>query len=241
MNLLIALVAVIAFSFLFRGPLKAHPGIFYAIACLFVVLFIFSSFSTVPPFVKTVSFVLMQKATVSVAFFVVVMYIGALPRQWAVRRMLMPIRAELSILACIFCAGHIAVYLATYVPATINGIGTASTAVTLALVVALVLFVLILVLGVTSFRAVKKRMSAKTWKIIQRWAYVFYGFIYVHLMLMLAPAALRGGAAAITSAIVYTIIFGGYAVARIARYVIDKRAMEKVDLGDNEFADTPKE
>ena len=48
--------------------------------------------------------------------------------------------------------------------------------------------------------------------------------MYVHLMLMLAPSAMRGGQAAIISVAVYTISFGVYAVWRIARAVLDKKA-----------------
>ncbi|MFQ8866773.1 MAG: hypothetical protein ACLR67_00475 [Eggerthella lenta] len=55
------------------------------------------------------------------------------------------------------------------------------------------LLVLLLVLGVTSFGFVKKHMRTESWKRLQRWAYVFFGLVYVHLMLMLAPAASRGG------------------------------------------------
>ena len=93
-----------------------------------------------------------------------------------------------------------------------------------ALVIALVLFVLLLVLGVTSFNVVKKRMPKETWKRIQWWAYPFFGLVYVHLMLMLLPAALRGGEAALMSVVVYTVLFGAYAVLRIARALKDRRA-----------------
>ena len=76
-----------------------------------------------------------------------------------------------------------------------------------ALVVALALLVLLLVLGVTSFAFVKRRMRTDSWKRLQRWAYVFFGLVYVHLMLMLAPAASQGGEAAVASVVVYTVIF----------------------------------
>ena len=51
---------------------------------------------------------------------------------------------------------------------------------------------------------------------------VALALLYVHVMLMLLPSALRGGAAAQTSAAVYSVVFLGYAVARSARAVADR-------------------
>ena len=102
--------------------------------------------------------------------------------------------------------------------------GTLGVNVVSALVVALALLVLLLVLGVTSFGFVKKHMRTEGGKRLQRWAYVFFGLAYVHLMLMLAPAASRGGEAAVASVAVYTVIFGAYAALRVRRALVDRRA-----------------
>ena len=116
-----------------------------------------------------------------------------------------------------------AVYLASYGPR----LGGALSANVLgALAVALGLLALLLVLGVTSFGFVKKRMRTESWKRLQRWAYVFFALVYVHLMLMLAPAASRGGEAAVASVVVYTAVFGAYAVLRVRRAVLDRASTE---------------
>ena len=99
-----------------------------------------------------------------------------------------------------------------------------------ALVVALALLVLLLVLGVTSFGFVKKHMRTESWKRLQRWAYVFFGLVYVHLMLMLAPAASRGGEAALVTVAVYTVVFGAYAVLRVRRALVDRRVVAVVGV-----------
>ncbi len=101
-----------------------------------------------------------------------------------------------------------------------------------ALVVALALLVLLLVLGVTSFGFVERRMRTESWKRLQRWAYVFFGLVYVHLMLMLAPAASRGGEAALVTVAVYTVVFGAYAVLRVRRAFVDRRAVAAVGALD---------
>ena len=92
-----------------------------------------------------------------------------------------------------------------------------------ALVVALALFALLIVLGVTSFNFVKKRMKKETWKRVQLLAYPFWGLVYVHLLLMLLPSALRGGAPAQMSVVVYSVVFLGYAVLRVRRALVDRR------------------
>ena len=94
---------------------------------------------------------------------------------------------------------------------------------------ALVLFALLLVLGVTSFNAVKRRMRADTWKRVQLLAYPFFGLVYVHLLLMLLPSALQGGAAAQASVAAYTAVFGTYAVLRVTRALLDRRMVASVE------------
>lgn len=58
---------------------------------------------------------------------------------------------------------------------------------------------------------------------VQKWAYGFFGLIYVHLALMLMPAAAHGGLSAQESLAVYTAVFGVYAVARTSRAFADRR------------------
>lgn len=83
------------------------------------------------------------------------MYIGVFAKGSKVHQWLKPVRSELSIIACILACGHMAVYLGSYAPRL--G-GTLGVNVVSALVVALALLVLLLVLGVTSFAFVKRRM-----------------------------------------------------------------------------------
>lgn len=122
-----------------------------------------------------------------------------------------------------------AVYLASYAPRLGGALGGNVLG---ALVVALALLVLLLVLGVTSFGFVERRMRTESWKRLQRWAYVFFGLVYVHLMLMLAPAASRGGEAAVASVAVCTVVFGAYAVLRVRRAFVDRRVVAAVGAPD---------
>ncbi len=83
---------------------------------------------------------------------------------------------------------------------------------------------LLLVLGVTSFNFVKKRMHARTWKRVQLLAYPFSLLTYVHLMFMLAPSALAGGASSMVGIAVYSAVFVAYLALRLWRHAVDRKA-----------------
>ena len=88
-----------------------------------------------------------------------------------------------------------------------------------AAIISLVLIIIMIVLTVTSFQAVRKKMKAKKWKQLQRTAYVFYGLMYVHIMLINIPYARLGLGTYIANVVIYSIVFLGYAAMRIAKAV----------------------
>lgn len=229
MTFLMVLVATIVAVLALRQPLHKWPVAFYALAVAADVAYIAGIEGLLPRAVTSPLTLLMGKCMLSLALFVVVMYIGVFAKGSRVHQWLKPVRAELSILACILACGHMAVYLASYAPRLGGAMGANVLS---ALVVALALLVLLLVLGVTSFGFVKKHMRTESWKRLQRWAYVFFGLVYVHLMLMLAPAASQGGEAAVASVVMYTVIFGAYAVLRVRRAFVDRRAVAAVGALD---------
>ena len=215
MTFLMVLAVTVAACLALRTPLHKWPVAFYVLAVAADVAYVIGVEGLLPRVVMGPLTLLMGKCVLSLALFVVVMYIGVFAKGSKVHQWLKPVRSELSIIACILACGHMAVYLGSYAPRL--G-GTLGVNVVSALVVALALLVLLLVLGVTSFAFVKRRMR------LQRWAYVFFGLVYVHLMLMLAPAASQGGEAAVASVVVYTVIFGAYAALRVRRALVDRRA-----------------
>lgn len=221
MRFLIILICTIAVVFILRNPLRSCPVAFYALAIAADALYLCADVIGLPRAVDSALFVLIHKCTLALALFVVVMFIGVFSRESKVRRWLQPVRAELSIVAWILSLGHMAAYLSSY--ATRIVAGTVDGAVLIALIVALVLFVLLLVLGVTSFQFAKRRMSRTVWKHVQTSSYVFFALVYVHLMLMLLPPALQGGLAAQEAVVIYSVIFVGYAIARIARAVLGSK------------------
>lgn len=221
MDFLLVFICAVAATFALRNPIKKAPVAFYILAVAVSVLFIAAEFFPMPRAVWSALFLLVQKCMLALALFAVVMFIGVFSRDSRAGRWLRPIRAELSIIAWILSLGHMAVYLASYLP-RLGGVNKG--AVMISFVVALVLFALLLVLGVTSFNVVKKRMKKDTWKRVQMLAYPFFGLVYLHLMLMLLPPALHGGAAAQVSVAVYSVLFAAYALLRVRRAMIDRKA-----------------
>lgn len=219
------LACTIAGCLLLRKPIKRYPVFFYVLAIAVCALFFASDFLAMPRSIWLVFLMLIQKCMLPLALFVVVMYIGVFPSQSRIYQWLKPIRAELSIIACILALGHMVIYLELYIPKILAG-GSLNPNVVGSFLLAFVLMVLLLVLGITSFHSVKTRMRTEVWKNIQKSAYVFFFLVYGHVLLMLLPSALNGGVASIISVGVYSILFIAYAILRWVRAVQDKQTKD---------------
>ncbi|MEC4271922.1 hypothetical protein VJ923_01945 [Adlercreutzia sp. R25] len=228
MTFALVLALTVLACFLLKRPIHDHPAVLYVFAIVVDGVYLAAELIGVPYGLWVPLFMLVQKCMLALALFTVVMFIGCFPRTSRVSFWLRPVRAELSIAACLLSAGHMASYLGTYVASLLAGSARGNVAI--AFVVAMALLVLILVLGVTSLHAVKRRMKSDTWTCVQRWAYPFFALAYVHVALMLAPSALGGGASAQESLAVYTAVFGVYAVARIARALTDAQVKGIAEL-----------
>ena len=221
MTFAIILVCSIAACFILRNPIYKWPMVFYVLAVVVNLTFISGSYFDMPRDVWIMFFLLIQKCTLSLALFIVVMYIGVLGKDSRIGHWLRPIRAELSIIAWILSLGHMAVYLESYVPRVLAG-GTFNTNLLVSFVVAIVLFVLLILLGVTSFNVVKKHMKTDVWMRVQKLAYPFFILTYAHLLIILLPSALRGAQAATITVAVYSVIFIAYIVLRLMRAYKDR-------------------
>ena len=209
---------VLAFVLLAAKPLHKHPVAFYipiAIVVLIVSIPAFisgmmgdacpeaitqlartlhhldRSFPVLYPFVQ-----LFTSIYTGISMYLIVMFIGALRKTASVRR-LYSVRSELSILAGIIVAGHVlrvidhAFFLFNpewaermQGPALIVIGGTLTF-------VGLALLVFFLIPWITSFPALRKRMSAATWKKTQLLAYPFMFFMVLMGMGLNAGYALR--------------------------------------------------
>ena len=175
-----------------------------------------------PLFLKNNILGIFAKGSLGTAMFVAVMYAGALPKGSKLIAPLMKIRGELSITAAILVLCHNFTYGITYFKMLFIKPEALSATQFTAAIISLVLIIIMIVLTVTSFQAVRKKMKAKKWKQLQRTAYVFYGLMYVHIMLINIPYARLGLGTYIANVVIYSIVFLGYAAMRIAKAVSAK-------------------
>lgn len=221
MRFVIALVLSFILVIACAKPLRKHPIPFYAGAVALVALYFWGVSASVRGEAWSFFQPLMQRCALAFMLFTVVMFVGVLGEKNPLRTRLMPIRRQLSILACIFAVGHICFYGASYLP-RLSGAFNGNLAFSLGL--AALITALMAVLWVTSAQAVKHAMKAATWKAVQRLAYPFYLLTYVHLALLLIPSALAGNSVAVLSIAVYSVVVGAYVVLRIARALADRAA-----------------
>lgn len=214
MRFLIALIIVFVLIAACERPLRRHPAPFYLLSIGLVGVYFYGSATNATGVLWPYFMPLMQRCAIAFLLFSIVMFIGVLKDSSALRSRLMPIRRQLSIMACIFAVGHIVHYAASYLPSLAS---TPTISLACALALALVIVVLMTVLLVTSFVAVKQRLKPSAWKSIQRLAYPFYLLIYVHLALLLMPSAILGKETALVSLGVYTVVVLAYGVLRIRR------------------------
>lgn len=225
MEVLISFVVAVLFVALCHRALHAVPIAFYVAAAAVDVLYAFGALYGLPLPVWNALLFLVQRCQLSVMLFVVVMFVGVFPKDSAIRRALSPIRGELSIVAAILALGHVAYYAVMFARQIMGAVDLPLVR-AVSLLVAVVLVVLLAVLTVTSFKAVRARMRAATWKAVQRWAYVFFGLVIVHVALIFQPSLAAGSQDVWVRFGLYVVLFAAYALCRVRRAVLDKKAPE---------------
>lgn len=230
MLLIVALIIISLFIYFLVDSLKKHPNAYYIGAAAISIGIFLLGFVDMPLFVKKNILGIFAKGSLGTAMFVFVMYAGALPKGNRFIAPLMKIRGELSITAAILVLCHNFTYGRTYFrmlfvqPEILSGTQLAAA------IISIIMIIIMIVLTITSFPSVRKRMQAKKWKQLQRTAYLFYGLMYVHIMLINVPYARLGMSMYIVNVIVYSIVFLGYAAMRISKALITNAQRNKKNI-----------
>ena len=226
MTFLISLIVVAVFILACHKVLRKHPLPFYIGTVVIALAVIICTFAGVrfPAWFTSYVWPLFAQSGLSGAMFVAVMYAGALPNSTKAVKTLLPIRGELSIMASILTLAHNISYGRTYFVRFFD----LPWYQMVAAVCSMVMILIMLPLFITSFKPVRKKMKAKSWKKLQRLAYGFYGLMYAHIMFLMVPLALRGRSGYLFSIALYTIVFVGYAVLRIEKAVAVKQKATSV-------------
>lgn len=233
MSFLIVLAITCAVVAVGGRSIHRTPWLWYGLAIALDILYAVAVPANFPPPALRFLTPVVQQGMVATALFAIVMYCGVFSEHSRVRRIIGPIRAELSIMACILALAHCLNYLSSYLGVLTAHIQALAPNQAASLFVALALFALLAVLGITSAKAIKRRMRAGVWKNVQRASYVFFGLIFVHEVLILYPAALKGQGDAASTLVTSAVVFGLYAVLRIVRFALDRsRARASEPCGD---------
>lgn len=230
MLLIISLVLAVAFVFLCGKALKKHPILFYSGAGIITIVLALIPFDGVPNFVNNYILALFRRGSLATAIFIIVMYTGALKNGSALMKKLIVIRGELSIMASIMILCHNIFFGKIYFVRLFTSALTMPVTQFLSAIASLLMLVIMIPLTIMSFPKVRKKMKPKLWKRLQRFAYVFYALIYIHIFLLTySSAQARRGDYAL-SLILYTIIFGVYLVMRVRKYLLKKNSNIKLAL-----------
>ena len=115
---------------------------------------------------------LLTKGIIGYGFLLVVMFVGVLPNKWTVSRNIKRNRGVYSILAFILISPH-ALLRVFGVVGVVNLYGIAA-------------YVIMVPLTIISFKIIRKEIDPKDWFTIQKAAYLIYGILFVHLMVVAA-------------------------------------------------------
>ena len=135
---------------------------------------------------------------------------------------LMPQRGQLSIFAAILTLGHAVGLGIAMFPRWLRKTDAMN------LTICIVLLLIMLPLTVISVQKIRRKMKAKTWKSVQRFAYVFYGLIPVHVIVLNIAKARSGRKDVLLSLMLYLVVFLGYAVCRIHKWYVIRRKPERL-------------
>ena len=116
MIFIISFILAIGFTLIFQKKMIKNPGVFYIIFLLIgaVVAAIKIAGINFTGFFGEYIYPIFDKSALGTAFFVLVMFTGAFPGKSAARKKFLPIRRQLSIIACILTFGHNIAYGKTY-------------------------------------------------------------------------------------------------------------------------------
>lgn len=223
MILIIGLILAAVFVFTCDKAIKKVPYVFYIISAVISLAIIFLDTKGLPAFVNNYVLSLFTKSAFATSLWIIVMWTGALKNGSYLIKKLMPIRGELSIIAAILTLGHNINYGKTYFVRLFISPESLSANYLIAAVMSLVMMLIMIPLTIISFPQIRKKMNGKLWKKIQRAAYAFYAIIYLHVMTLSVPMAQQGNIMYSINIILYSLIFIGYAVCRIRKWILLKK------------------
>ncbi|WP_288479053.1 ferric reductase-like transmembrane domain-containing protein [uncultured Clostridium sp.] len=150
------------------------------------------------------------KGFLALGCFLLVMFCGAMNTKWNITKKLLSIRGQLAIIGSILMIPHFVVYTTKFIMKLL-GTKPISPLNYIYIIMGLLAFIILIPLFLTSFKFIRKKMNPITWKNLQRWSYLFFLLVYLHIAVLLLAAKEFN----IAKFSLYTFVFLLYTVLRI--------------------------
>jgi DMSO/TMAO reductase YedYZ heme-binding membrane subunit len=217
MFLIYSLIFIIGLSLLFTSSIRKNSKLFYCIASVIASGTIVYEIFRLVSDTKLQGFIFdfekaSMKGNFSIAFFILVMFAGALSPKWFITKKLLSIRAESAILGSILILPHGIMYLVRFIVKLINN-KPISALYIIYLIIGVIAFIIMISLFITSLKKFRRKMKYIEWKKLQRWAYPFYFLTYIHIVL----ALLNDDEVDILKLSVYSALFISYFILKLIK------------------------
>lgn len=217
MPLIYPLIIITVISLIFSTSIRKNPHFFYALS---IAIALASSIIEIikinSPITLQSNLAYLEKLSLhgnySVSCFILVMFAGALNNKWQITKKLLSIRAQLSIIGSILISPHIIIYTFYFIRNLLSHKAISSTK-WIYTIAGLIAFLIMVPLFITSFKKIRSKMKFAAWKNLQRYAYIFYSLVYLHIIVIL----INSKKVDYTRVYAYSIIFGVYLLLRLAK------------------------
>ncbi|MBX4264597.1 ferric reductase-like transmembrane domain-containing protein [Clostridium estertheticum] len=227
-----SLIFVLLLSLLFTSNIKKNYWTYYLISIFIGIITTVYEVLRITSDVKIYGFPLFLekifiRGYISIAFFILVMFAGALNPKWKITRKLQNIRAELAIIASIFIIPHALIYFVRFIILKLPKMfstGVIPKLYIAYIIAGIIAFVIMIPLFITSFKRIRSKMQSGKWRKLQKRAYIFYFLIYIHILIIM----LNEKETDLLKLSSYTIIFGTYTILKLIKSKNNRQSKLKI-------------
>lgn len=217
MTLITGILFTIIFYSLTKDLIKKYPVIFYLgiYACTgFVVYYYNMGFDrNFPTWFNEYFMKIFSRGIFATASFMIVMFLGTITKHNDFSKKLMAIRGEMSIMASLLVFSHNIIFGLRYFPILFTNPSSMPQRQLIASIITIFLLLMLIPLFVTSFKTIRRKMKAKSWKNLQKMAYPFFIGIYVHVMVLYSSNWKEN----MVGVVIYTLIYLAYIILRLRK------------------------
>ena len=217
MTLITGILFTIIFYSLTKDLIKKYPVIFYLGVYAwtgFVVYYYNMGFDrNFPTWFNEYFMKIFSRGIFATASFMIVMFLGTITKHNDFSKKLMAIRGEMSIMASLLVFSHNIIFGLRYFPILFTNPSSMPQRQLIASIITIFLLLMLIPLFVTSFKTIRRKMKAKSWKNLQKMAYPFFIGIYVHVMVLYSSNWKEN----MVGVVIYTLIYLAYIILRLRK------------------------